>query len=255
MNGRILKETNFENIFVQPAAGDAGTAIGAALLHYYEENPKAPTGPRLEHSYHGPAYGDAEILEVLKQYPLKFKQPDNVEEITASKLMEGKIIGWFQGHMEFGPRALGNRSILTAPFPAEMKDILNERVKHREWFRPFAPAILEEYLEDYFDCGHITPYMLLVYNTLESKKADIPATVHVDGTGRVQTVNQDQNPKYYNLIKEFQKKSNIPVILNTSFNVQGEPVVCTPEDAIKCFLSTEIDILVLNSYIIDSKEG
>jgi carbamoyltransferase len=254
MNGRILKETGFENIFVQPAAGDAGTAIGAALLHYYDENPKAPLGSRLEHSYHGPAYSDEEILEVLKRFPVKATKPGNVGETTASHLIEGRIIGWFQGHMEFGPRALGNRSILTAPFPAEMKDTLNERVKHREWFRPFAPAILEEYLEDYFDCGHITPYMLLVYNALDSKKSEIPATVHVDGTGRVQTVNKDQNPRYYDLIKEFQKKSGVPVILNTSFNVQGEPVVCTPEDAIKCFLGTEIDVLVLGSYIIDSKK-
>lgn len=253
MNGRILKETSFENIFVQPAAGDAGTAIGAALLHYYDENPQAPLGPRLEHSYHGPAYSDETILEVLKQYPVNVTEPDSVEEKTASHIKEGKIIGWFQGNMEFGPRALGNRSILSAPFPAEMKDILNERVKHREWFRPFAPAILEEYLEDYFDCGHITPYMLLVYNILEHKKADIPATVHVDGTGRVQTVSKDQNPKFYNLIKEFQKKTGIPVILNTSFNVQGEPVVCTPKDAVKCFLGTEIDVLVLGNYIVYKK--
>jgi carbamoyltransferase len=253
MNGRILKETNFGNIFVQPAAGDAGTAIGAALLHFYDENPQEPMGGRLENSYHGPAYSDEEIFDVLKQYPVKISQPDNLEEITAGHIEEGQIIGWFQGHMEFGPRALGNRSILSAPFPAEMKDILNERVKHREWFRPFAPAILEECLEDYFDCGHITPYMLLVYNVLEHKKSEIPATAHVDGTGRVQTVREEQNPKFYNLIKEFQKKTGVPVILNTSFNVQGEPVVCTPEDAVKCFIGTEIDVLVLGNYIVYKK--
>ena len=253
MNGRILQETDFENVFVQPAAGDAGTAIGAALLHYYDEDPQAPIGTRLENSYHGPAYTDEEIFETLKQYPVDIKQPKNVEETTATHIEEGKIIGWFQGHMEFGPRALGNRSILSAPFPAEMKDILNARVKHREWFRPFAPAILEERLEDYFDCGHITPYMLLVYNVLEHKKAEIPATAHVDGTGRVQTVNKQQNPKFYKLIEEFHKKTGVPVILNTSFNVQGEPVVCTPEDAIKCFLGTEIDVLVLGNYIIYKK--
>jgi len=252
MNGRILRETPFKNIFVQPAAGDSGTAIGAALLHYYRENP-TNTKYVLPNTYLGPEYSDEKIVEQFNKYSIDYHQAEDVERQTAKLMAEGNIIGWFQGRMEFGPRALGNRSILTAPGPAEIKDILNKKVKHREPFRPFAPAVLYEDVLSYFDSDHESPYMLLVYNVLEDKINDISATVHVDNTCRVQTVTKEQNRKYYGLISEIKKITNIPVVLNTSFNVRGEPLVCTPEDAIKCFLGTAIDTLVIGNYMVHKK--
>ena len=174
----------------------------------------------------------------------------NIFSITAKYLQKGKIVGWFQGRMEVGPRALGNRSILANPNIPEMKDILNLKVKHREPFRPFAPAILEEKMNEYFDADDLAPYMLRVYPVKEEKKGIIPAGCHVDGSGRVQTVSKKTNPVFYNLIEAFEKITGIPVLINTSFNVQGEPIVCTPEDAIKCFLGTRMDVLVLNNFIV-----
>ncbi len=250
MNSRILNETPFKNIFVQPAAGDAGTAIGASLLCYHEKTSDKPATVKLDHTYLGPEYSDKYIQERLDHFFLPYESYNDIEKKAAHYLADGKIIGWFQGRMEFGPRALGNRSILTAPFPAQMKDILNKKVKHRESFRPFAPSILFEDLEEYFDNSHESPYMLLVYKIHKPKQNKIQATAHVDMTGRVQTVRIDQNPKYYRLISEFKALTGIPVVLNTSYNDRAEPIVCSPDDAIKCFLKTDIDFLVIGNAVV-----
>jgi carbamoyltransferase len=169
---------------------------------------------------------------------------------TAKRISEGKIIGWFQGRLEFGPRALGNRSIVVDPRRAEMKDILNSRIKHREMFRPFAPSILEERVGDFFEHSHPSPFMLMTYKVKPEKRSEIPAPTHVDGTGRLQTVNQDQNPRYWRLIHEFEKLTGVPVVVNTSFN-DNEPVVCTPEEGIECFLRTKMDALAIGNFLVE----
>ena len=247
----------FKKIFVQPAASDAGVTIGAALYYYYHFVKKGmgELHPHLKSTYLGPEFKDQDYLTAINTYKLKYKKSDDVASECAKLLGEGKIVGWFQGAMEFGPRALGNRSILTAPYPAEMKDILNSKVKHREGYRPFAPSVLEEKCAEYFDNTHESPYMLLACNTHPQKRESIAATVHVDGTGRVQTVTEESNSRYYDLIAKFEKLTGIPVLLNTSFNVRGEPIVCTPEDAIKCFLGTKIDYLVLGDFLIDKNKN
>ncbi len=202
----------------------------------------------------GHGYSDREVGTVLNERRTKFTKVENAARQTARYLADGKIIAWFNGRMEFGPRALGNRSILTAPFPANMKDILNTRVKKRESFRPFAPIVLKEYCDKYFDEKHESPYMLLTYNVRKKRIKEVPAITHVDGTARVQTLERKQNPDLYHLISEFKRITGIPVILNTSFNVMGQPIICSPEQAIDCFLSTDIDFLILNNkYIIDKK--
>ena len=196
-------------------------------------------------------FSDKEILIELQNNKVNFIESENVASEVSQYLAQGKIIGWFNGRMEFGPRALGNRSILTAPFPADMKDILNDKVKHREGFRPFAPVVRLDECDKYFDNEHESPYMLLVYNVREQYRDKIPAITHVDGTARVQTVTEDQNPRLYELITEFEKLTDIGVILNTSFNVMGQPIVNNPKQAIECFLSTHMDYLVLNAkYIV-----
>lgn len=252
-NGKILYETPFENIFVQPAANDAGTAIGAALYYYYLNNPKGKRYP-INHTYLGNGYSNDHIENILRGRQLKYYESDNVFREIAGHMADGKIIGWFNGRMEFGPRALGNRSILTAPFPAEMKDILNAKVKHREGFRPFAPSVRFEDCSEYFDHSHESPYMLLTYNVKDEYIDKIPAVTHVDKTARVQTVKESENADYYNLIAEFKKITGVGVVLDTSFNVMGQPIVCNPEEAIDCFLSTKIDYLVLNAKYILKKE-
>jgi carbamoyltransferase len=252
-NGKVLTQTGFEKIFVQPAAYDAGTAIGAALYYFYS-NHKEHRRHKLNNTYLGDSYSDAQVIDVLKSSGVEFYKSDSPFEEVAGYLAEGKIVGWFNGRMEFGPRALGNRSILTAPFPAEMKEILNEKVKHREGFRPFAPSVILEEVSDYFDNSHESPYMLLTFGVLADQARRIPAITHVDGTARVQTVSKEENPDYYKLICEFKRLTGVGVILNTSFNVMGQPIVNKPEEALECFLSTYMDYLVFNAaYIVARK--
>ncbi|MEX0990755.1 MAG: carbamoyltransferase C-terminal domain-containing protein [Actinomycetota bacterium] len=246
-NGLILQETPFEKIYIQPAANDAGTSVGAA---YHVENAVLgrPRGFVMDHAYWGPAYSEDDGRAALKRAEVPFEELGDDEAIarTADRLASGAIVGWYQGRMEFGPRALGNRSILADPRRAEMKDILNARIKHREPFRPFAPSLLEEATGEYFDQDHPSPFMLMTYNVLPDKLDVIPAPTHVDGTGRLQTVRRDQNPRYYDLIKAFGERTGVPVLVNTSFN-DNEPICCTPEEAVDCFLRTNMDVLVVGN--------
>jgi carbamoyltransferase len=199
----------------------------------------------------GPQYAEREMEGALRKYGLSAVYRPGIASAVAELIAEGKIVGWFQGRMEFGPRALGNRSILADPRREEMKDILNERVKHRENFRPFAPSVLKERAAEYFDTnGHEAPFMVLVFPIHTAKRGEIPAVTHVDGTARIQTVDKEVNPRYWELIHEFEKISGVPVVINTSFNVRGEPIVCSPEDAIKCFLGTGIDYLALGNFLV-----
>jgi len=247
-NGKILEKTPFENVFIQPAANDAGSSLGSAmfLYHKFASNPQRVP---LNHAYGGPSFTDEQVEAALKRSSLAYRRSTAVEIKTAKLIADGNIVGWFQGRMEFGPRALGNRSILADPRKAEMKDILNQRVKHRESFRPFAPSIKEEKLSEFFESNAPEPYMLKVYRIRPEKLGLIPAAAHVDGTGRVQSVSQDVNPRYYKLIDEFEKLTGVPVVVNTSFNVRGEPIVCTPQDAINCFANTHMDYLVMGDFI------
>lgn len=254
-NGRILRETKFKRIFVQPASNDGGAPVGAALFHYYQTHPRARRFT-MGNAYLGNEYSNSHIEKALSKSKLPFQKLQKpAMHSQASKILAfGGIIGWFNGRMEFGPRALGNRSILTAPFPAEMKDILNSKVKHREWFRPFAPVVRLEECGQYFDNTHESPFMLLTYNVNKDKQNVVPAITHVDGTARVQTVTKEQNEDLYNLIGEFKKLTGIGVILNTSFNIMGQPIVYSLEQAIECFLTTDMDYLIFNStYIVDKK--
>lgn len=248
-NARLLKETPFEEIFVQPAASDAGCALGAAY-YIYHALLKKPRKFVMKNDFLGPAYQDEKIRRTLKRSGLAYEQREDIFKIGARLLSEGKIIGWFCGRMEFGPRALGARSILADPRGKEMKDKLNFKVKHREGFRPFAPSVLEERVEDWFELDYPSPFMLLVYDVLPRVREKVPAITHVDGTGRVQTVNKETNPKYYHLIKEFENLTGIPLILNTSFNVRGEPIVCSPQDAVNCFKKTGMDYLIIEDYLV-----
>ncbi len=250
VNGKILKNTPFKDIFIQPAAGDAGTAIGAAY-YIYNNTLKHKRNFVMEDAYLGDEFTDEEVEAAIKQYGLKFTAYEEPEifKATAGYLSDGKIVGWFQGRMEFGPRALGNRSILADPRKAGMKDILNARIKNRESFRPYAPSIPEENVGDYFEKAAVSPYMLMVYNVREDKKSVIPAVTHCDGTSRIQTVSKKTNQRFWSLLKEFEKMTGVPVLLNTSFN-ENEPVVHTPQEAIECFLRTKMDLLVLGNCVI-----
>lgn len=245
-NKKILDKTPFENIFIQPASGDSGLALGAALWANHQIK-KNPIKWRMANAYLGRNYSKKEVFDALSVSGCKYEKVQNPQAVAAKLLANEKIIGWFQGKSEYGPRALGNRSILCSPIPPEMKDKLNMQVKHRESFRPFAPACLEEAANEYFELECPSPFMLLIARV---KKDDVPAITHVDGTARVQTVNSNQNPKFYSLIKEFQKLTGVPVVLNTSFNDSGQPIVETPEDAIKTFKSTNLDALILDDYLL-----
>lgn len=249
-NGKILPETEFEDIYIQPAAGDAGTAIGAAYYVYHQVLDQ-PRTFEMKHSYTGSAYTNAEIEAVLKHRSLAYTVLDDgaLARDTATRIAEGDVVGWFQGAAEWGPRALGNRSIVANPTRDDMKEILNARVKHREAFRPFAPSILAEHVGEYFDQTYPDPFMLKVYKVLESKRQEIPAVTHVDGTGRLQTVARDVNARYYDLISEFATRTGTPVVLNTSFN-DNEPIVNSPEEAVNCFERTHMDTLVLGNYMV-----
>lgn len=249
MNGRLRRESPFERIFIQPAAGDDGIAVGAAY-YIYNTILGYPRNFELKHAYWGPQFSNEEIKTELDLCKLPYQYYDDIPRVCAQLLAEGKIVGWFQGRMEWGPRALGNRSILADPRRADMKDILNKYVKHREDFRPFAPSVPLQDAPRFFNKGENSPYMLFVFDVLKEKQSEIPATTHVDGTGRVQTVEEPTNPYYYRVIKEFEKLTGVPVILNTSFNVRGEPIVCTPKEAIRCFYSTGLDYLIMGNFLI-----
>jgi carbamoyltransferase len=250
-NGLIRSRTPFENFYIQPAAGDSGTAIGAAYFVWNGELGQ-PRSFVMDHAYFGPQYSDDVIGKALEKAGLTSRRLDDEELVgfTADHIAAGEVVGWFQGRMEFGPRALGNRSIVADPRRHDMKDVLNARIKHRESFRPFAPSVLAEAAADWYEDGHESPFMIVVFNSREGRRELIPAVDHVDGTGRVQTVTREANPRYYSLIQAFAERTDTPVVLNTSFN-ENEPIVCTPEEAIACFTKTSMDVLVLGNHVVE----
>jgi carbamoyltransferase len=278
-NGKLLRDKSFENIWIQPAAGDAGGALGAALsAHYIHKNqPRTvSSGDTMSGSYLGPEFEQADVENRLRSVGGKFLTVDDnaLYETTAQALADGKAVGWFQGRMEYGPRALGNRSILGDPRSPKMQSVLNLKVKYRESFRPFAPSVLREHVSDWFDLDSDSPYMLLVANVEKSRqkqmtdeqaklfgieklnipRSEIPAVTHVDYSARIQTVHVDTNPQYHRLISRFRDKTGCPVIVNTSFNVRGEPIVCTPEDAFRCLMGTEMDLLVIGNTMLTKED-
>jgi carbamoyltransferase len=258
-NGKIFDSTPFEQVYVHPAAGDAGLAVGAALFVWHQLL-RRPRSFVMEHAYWGPGYSQEEIWRAIDssgivqsgftviELPEKTKGPELFQR-AARIIADGQILGWFQGRAEWGPRALGNRSIVADPRRPEMKDILNQRIKHREIFRPFAPSILAESRGEYFEKTHPSPFMTLAYRVRAAKRESIPAPTHVDGTGRLQTVTRRANPRYHALISAFRDLTQVPVVLNTSFN-DNEPIVCRPEEALDCFLRTRMDALVLGDFLI-----
>jgi carbamoyltransferase len=257
-NGQIVEQTGFDEVYIQSAAGDAGLAIGAAMYVWHQVlgNPRSFV---MEHSNWGPEFGESEICAAIHERAVelarsgcrvrKVENEDHLYRLTAAEIARGGVVGWFQGRMEWGPRALGNRSILCDPRREQMRDILNLKIKRREPFRPFAPSILEEATGDYFTQSHPSPFMLMTYDVRAERRCQIPATTHVDGTGRLQTVNPRQNPRFYKLIREFARQTRVPVLLNTSFN-ENEPMVCHPREALDCFLRTRMDLLVLGDFVI-----
>jgi carbamoyltransferase len=250
LNGKILLNTPFRRVYVQPAAGDSGTAIGACY-QIWNSLLRQPRTFVMDGAYTGPEFSDEEIIGELERSNLAYETYSD-EELTkraALDIADGAVLGWFQGRMEFGPRALGNRSIVVDPRRARMKDVLNERIKKREPFRPFAPSILEEYVGEYFEQTHPAPTMLMVYQIRPEQRARIPAVTHVDGSGRLQTVSRQVNERYYQLISDFNELTGVPVVLNTSFN-ENEPIVCTPRHAIDCFLKTRMDVLYLGNHAV-----
>jgi len=260
-NGKILKNTGFKEVYIQPASSDAGTAVGAACYAY-----NTILGNKREYVMSsadlGPGYSTGQIRKFLEENSIahkEFKNENELVKMTAYLIKKGKVVGWFQGRMEWGPRALGNRSILSDATNPKMKDILNLKVKHREPFRPFAPVITVEDAKEYFECDNPVPmptdFMLMVYPIKKEKQKIIPAVTHVDGTGRLQTIRREQNPRYYDTIKEFEKLSSTPILINTSFNIRGEPIVCTPQDAYRCMMGTGIDYLVIGGFIVAREDN
>jgi carbamoyltransferase len=275
-NGRILREGPFKGLWIQPSAGDAGGAVGTALTawHQLENKPRSPDGIKdtMHGSYLGPSYTNEEIEQFLlsKQAPYERVSDEVLFDRIAEELAEGKVIGWFQGGMEFGPRALGARSILGDARSPKMQSVMNLKIKFRESFRPFAPSVLRERVADYFEMDTDSPYMLLVAPVVKKRritpteeqralwgidllnvpKSDIPEATHVDYSARIQTVHQETNPRYYRLLKAFETKTGCGLLVNTSFNVRSEPIVCSPEDAYRCFMRTAIDILVLENCLL-----
>ncbi|MBU1863253.1 MAG: carbamoyltransferase [Candidatus Omnitrophica bacterium] len=279
-NGKIVREGPFERIWIQPAAGDAGGALGAALFGWYQYGGKERTRDNVHDvqkgSYLGPAFSSEEIAAFLKEQGISFKElaTEDIPECVADLLADEKVVGWFQGKMEFGPRALGSRSIIGDARSPNMQETMNLKIKFRESFRPFAPSVLKEKCSSYFDLDAESPYMLLVapikedirrkmtddedkrfgLEKLHTVRSSVPAVTHVDYSARVQTVNRDYNPLYYKMIKMFDEKYGCPVIINTSFNVRGEPIVCTPHDAYRCFMRTNMDYLIMGDYLLEKKE-
>jgi carbamoyltransferase len=252
-NEKIVKQSKFKNVFIQPASGDAGGALGCALFIQHAVL-KQPRVFEMKHAYWGPEYSGTEIRCVLDEYGVKYRQyePEQTIQETAKLIVQDHIVGWFQGRMEFGPRALGNRSILADARKKENWQRVNLKIKFRESFRPFAPTVLEDKSSIYFDNTCPSPYMLL---TAQSKTTEIPAVTHVDGSARLQTINRDQNQRYYDLINAFRAMTGCAVVINTSFNVRGEPIVCSPKDALLCFLHTDIDDLILGNYHVTKIEN
>jgi carbamoyltransferase len=257
-NGKIFERTPFKEVFIQPAAGDNGTSLGAAL-HVAHAELDQPRGFVMEHAFTGPSFSDADVEAALEAArgggwdpKASIRRLDDAAlfDRVAQSVADGKVVGWYQGAMEFGPRALGNRSIVADPRRSDMKDILNSRIKRRETFRPFAPSVLEEKVSEYFERSEPSPFMLMIYKVREEKRAKVPAITHHDGSGRLQTVNAKTNPRYHRLISTFEKKSGVPMVLNTSFN-EHEPIVCTPGEAIACFLKTQMDVLALGNYVVE----
>jgi len=278
-NGRILREGPFDELWIQPASGDAGGALGAGLYawHRYLNQPRVPIEDRdrQKASLIGPEFSEQEILSTLEKYNAGYEKLDQNGLIkkVAKLLAEGKVVGWFEGRMEFGPRALGARSILADPRNPEMQRILNLKIKYRESFRPFAPTVLLESAKEFFEIDRESPYMLLTayvgenkrkplneaehkltgLSKLNAQRSEIPAVTHVDYSARLQTLREKDHPLYYRLIQEFKNLTGCPLIINTSFNIRGEPIVCTPEDAYKCFMRTEMDYLAIGPFLLDKK--
>jgi carbamoyltransferase len=272
-NGKVFRQTPYKRMYVQSAAGDAGGAIGAAAIAWFNANkghvssstPIAIAGETvsrpyiMEHAYCGPHASDAEIKALLTEQAAEIKAAGcHIEEITdekilcdrtAEKVADGQVIGWFQGALEWGPRALGNRSIGCDPRRADMKDILNSKIKRRESFRPFAPSVQQEHVGDWFEESGDVPFMMSVYQIQQDRRASIPAVTHVDGSGRLQSVYRETNPRYWQLIESYREITGVPMVLNTSFN-ENEPVVCRPQEALACFLRTQMDVLVLGNHFI-----
>jgi carbamoyltransferase len=249
-NARIRDRGAFKNIWVQPASGDDGTALGAALWVDAQQRKTNERSFVMDHCYWGPEYTDEEIEKSMKLWKVPYRKLENIAEETADILAQNKIIGWYQGRMEFGPRALGSRSILASPITPEMQARLNE-VKDREDFRPVAPVVLEEEAANWFENAGYSPFMLFIYDVKPDKADLIPAVRHTDGTARIQTINERQHKNYYDLLKAFQRKTGVPVLVNTSFNTLGKPIVCTPRDAIECFWTSPFDALVIGSFVIE----
>jgi carbamoyltransferase len=280
-NGKILKSGLFEDIWIQPAAGDAGGALGAAYAVWYiqmgKERSRRENRDEMKGAFLGPEYTGSRIEQTLRRFEAKarpYESFDDLAKDTAKLLSEGYVVGWFSGRMEYGPRALGSRSILGDPRNPEMQKKMNLKIKYREGFRPFAPTVLEEDIQEHFDLDRPSPYMLLVVPLRENKRipipsdyqerslydrlyylrSDLPAITHVDYSARIQSISREVNPRYWRLIQEFKKRTGYGVVVNTSFNVRGEPIVCTPEDAYRCFMRTEMDYLVLGDYLLEKKE-
>lgn len=252
-NGRVAREAGFDNVWIQPAAGDDGIAIGCAYYGWLEIL-KQRRGFVMDHSYVGRRYSEKDVATELQKFLVRIqvdaKRSDDVCRDTARLLADQRVIGWFQDRSEFGPRALGNRSLIADPRKPEMKDILNSRVKHRQAFRPFAPIVLAERMKEIFEGDEDSPFMLIAKPVRPEWRDRIPAIVHVDGTARVQTVREATNPMLYRLLKEFEALTGVPVLINTSFNIKGEPIVETPLDAVNCFLTTGIDHLVIHDTVV-----
>ena len=249
-NGKIEASGMVDNIFVQPAASDDGVALGAVFAPYLDGGGRLPM-KALRHAYLGPEFSDAEIEKALRTYKLRASKLDDIAATTADLLANGKIIGWFQGRMEFGPRALGHRSILADPRDPEMNAKVNNAVKFREWWRPFAPSLLKEVAGEYLEHACDSPFMILTNPVRPEKRNIIPSVTHVDGSARPQTVEKEISPLYWNLINEFGKHTGVPVLMNTSFNLRGEAIVNTPTDAIRTFFSSGMDVLVIGSYLVE----
>ena len=280
-NGKLLESKLFKDIWIQPAAGDAGGALGAAYLGWYlwkgEKRHVNNKSDAMKGAYLGPEFNEKDTLAIIRKYNAHYKHFEDFNKliaVVATKISEGNVVGWFQGRMEYGPRALGNRSILGDARNPKMQKKMNLKIKYREGFRPFAPTVLEEDIQDYFVIDCPSPYMLYVipvkkerlkplpegynemelYDRLYHLRSDIPAITHIDYSARIQSVNKNTNPKYWSLINEFKNQTGYGVIVNTSFNVRGEPIVCTPDDGFRCFMRTEMDFLVIGNYLFDKSQ-